>query len=433
MTLPIAFLRTNESVSVGFESTTSVDLFRTAIPSLTPESGVSIFETIFLKQLESAFSSEQPQKKSGIDGLIGVENPYAEPVKRPTDADNSLLTINPLLSTVVFEPKPVLPTIELIANAFVDANRNPPAETTTQSDEQGMSSPVSNSATRAHQSVAAGEQSRSRFEVAVDEHGFAANDANSVDSAGMPSVLSVSQMAAAAKLMSMSSSGIFPKAADSADRTSPNVTTKSGSTPDDRGGINSTSQSGSSTSADVALQEELESVHLQTVAQRSNQRQYEAMDLEGVLVPASELVPFTKDSRKSLADDLSSAIREQLDSESLEGPTTIHFELERPDLGLIKVQLSIANKIVAIRITTENHSSRLIVTQAMGELRQALAEGGLVCGQIQIESAVQDRSMPSASGSKSWKLAAASTLVTESMGVSDVPPSITSRGFNFVA
>ena len=432
--MPIGFLRTNEPASVGFDSTSSVDLFRAAIPSVTVDSSVSIFETIFLKQLESEFSSEQPHKKSGIDGLIANENPITGPAKRPSDADNNLLTFNPLLSTVVFEPrKPVIPSIELIANAFVDANRNQPAETTGQSDEQGASSSLSNTTVRGHQTVATGERSESKFDTAMVEHGDAANSASSVDSAVLPSALSVSQMAAAAKLMTMSSLGLIPKAADSADRIPSSVTTNVDSNPDHRAGINSTSESGSLTSSDVALKEELDSVQLQTVVQRSNQRQYEAADLDGVLVSASELVPFTKDSRKSLADDLSSAIRDQLDSESLEGPTTIHFQLERPDLGVIKVQLSIANKVVAIRITTENPSSRQIVTQAMGELRQALTVGGLICGQFQIESAVTDRSMSSAAGSRSWKPAAVSSMPAESSDVSDVPRSTASRGFNFVA
>lgn len=384
MTLPIAFLRTNGPASVGVDSPlSSVDLLRIGTPSQAVQTGTSVFEAIFLKQLESAFASDQPHKKVAVGATLEFESPTSITSKRTSDTDNSVIAINPLLASVVFEPqKPPMPAIDfdLLPSSNVDANQKQGIETT-QSDEQTT---VYSEASRVHSSTTATtEDGDSSFESAMSDRGVVANDSVTTESYVMPTLLNASQIAATAKLMTMSSLGIIPQAAGIAGSNVKLSTTSE-----------STSSSETVSTATTSDQEkteltaqELDSVRLENLVQRSNQRQYETTDLDALLVPASELVPFSKNSRKSLADELASSIRDNLDPDSMEGPMTLQFELDRPDLGRIKVQISIANEVVSIRITTGDSNSRHIISQEMDELRQSLTRNGLVCGPIVIESA----------------------------------------------
>ena len=86
----------------------------------------------------------------------------------------------------------------------------------------------------------------------------------------------------------------------------------------------------------------------------------------------------------SICDELATAIERQLKNSIEEGPTTIQIQLDRPDLGRIKLNLSLSNGAISIRIITENQSSQQIVSSQLTNLQQSLANSGILCNQCQI-------------------------------------------------
>lgn len=387
MTLPIAFFRTNEAASIGIIAGSSNDVFLPTTTSQLSQTGGSLFEAIFLKQLEAAFASEPTAHKSGFDVAGQAESRPAVATKSTSDADSNLMAVNPLLSSVVFEPRRApMPEVDLLLSQAEAAFRGASTDQSTMSTEQET---LYSMRTGVHRSSSAeGEVASSAASEKMDANP-AANNAPAEESL-RSSMLTYSQVAAAAKL---AMTATLPGSLRSAGTAGSVEITKTHADLNRSAETSTTSKAVVSARNEAVIEEQLDGVRLQQIAQRSNQRQYEVADADTLVVPASEMVPLLKNARKSLADELASEIQGQLAQEALEGTTSIEFHIERPELGLIKVQISIANNAVSIRIITESETSRQIVSREMEGLRKSLTRGGSTCRELRVETASTAQSL----------------------------------------
>jgi|GEM_PF-3854861 hypothetical protein len=119
--------------------------------------------------------------------------------------------------------------------------------------------------------------------------------------------------------------------------------------------------------------------------QRSNKPTDDSIAMNPVIRPPTICVSLEElEAGEAISDQLANTIVEHLNDESNGDATSIHIQLEQPDLGTINLYLSTTNKVVSIRIVTQNPLAKKIIEGQMEDLRQALTVGGVDCGPFQV-------------------------------------------------
>jgi flagellar hook-length control protein FliK len=86
----------------------------------------------------------------------------------------------------------------------------------------------------------------------------------------------------------------------------------------------------------------------------------------------------------SVAEQIGHAIQTRLESAPDEGRIDFHMSLEPPELGQVRVQLTLTNQTLSARLVAQDDATRQLIQSQMDSLRQRLQETGFGLGQIDV-------------------------------------------------
>lgn len=84
------------------------------------------------------------------------------------------------------------------------------------------------------------------------------------------------------------------------------------------------------------------------------------------------------------ADQVATAIHERHDTIIQQGRTEIHLRLEPPELGTVRIHLSVSDDKITARIVVHEEVARQMIEGQMQHLRQRLEEAGIALGQFSV-------------------------------------------------
>jgi flagellar hook-length control protein FliK len=86
----------------------------------------------------------------------------------------------------------------------------------------------------------------------------------------------------------------------------------------------------------------------------------------------------------SVAEQIGHAIQARLEVAPDEGRIDFHLRLDPPELGQVRVQLTLTNQTLTARLVAHDDSTRQLIQGQMEALRQRLQETGLGLGQLDV-------------------------------------------------
>jgi flagellar hook-length control protein FliK len=89
-------------------------------------------------------------------------------------------------------------------------------------------------------------------------------------------------------------------------------------------------------------------------------------------------------SAPSVAEQIGHAIQARLTTALDDGRIDFHMSLEPPELGQVRVQLTLSDQTLTARLVAQDASTRQLIQSQMASLRQRLQETGLGLGQIDV-------------------------------------------------
>ena len=107
----------------------------------------------------------------------------------------------------------------------------------------------------------------------------------------------------------------------------------------------------------------------------------------GVAVPtvaASATATDTTRSTPSVSEQLGNAILAHVESSPSSGRIDFHLSLNPPDLGPVRVQLTLTNQTLSARLVANDPATQQLIQNQMDALRQRLQETGLSLGQFDV-------------------------------------------------
>ena len=85
-----------------------------------------------------------------------------------------------------------------------------------------------------------------------------------------------------------------------------------------------------------------------------------------------------------VAEQIGSAIAAHVEGSSTEGRIDFHLSLNPPELGQVRVQLTLTNQTLSARLVAQDGATRELIQSQMDTLRQRLQETGLGLGQLDV-------------------------------------------------
>jgi flagellar hook-length control protein FliK len=85
-----------------------------------------------------------------------------------------------------------------------------------------------------------------------------------------------------------------------------------------------------------------------------------------------------------VAEQIGRAIQARLEVAPDEGRIDFHLRLDPPELGQVRVQLTLTNQTLTARLVAHDDSTRQLIQSQMETLRQRLQETGLGLGQLDV-------------------------------------------------
>jgi flagellar hook-length control protein FliK len=92
----------------------------------------------------------------------------------------------------------------------------------------------------------------------------------------------------------------------------------------------------------------------------------------------------TAGSAPSVAEQIGHAIHARLATAPDDGRIDFHMSLEPPELGQVRVQLTLSSQTLTARLVAQDASTRQLIQSQMDSLRQRLQQTGLGLGQIDV-------------------------------------------------
>ncbi len=86
----------------------------------------------------------------------------------------------------------------------------------------------------------------------------------------------------------------------------------------------------------------------------------------------------------SVAEQISSAVQANLESTPDQGRIDFHLRLDPPELGTVRVQLTLSEQTLTARLVAQDRATRQLIQNQMDTLRQRLQETGLGLGHIDV-------------------------------------------------
>jgi hypothetical protein len=87
----------------------------------------------------------------------------------------------------------------------------------------------------------------------------------------------------------------------------------------------------------------------------------------------------------SLSDQIAAEVFRVFDSESKEISTTVHVQFNAGSLGEIRLQISLSNQAISLRIIASEPASARLIEQRLGELRKSLGRFNIVVRDSAVE------------------------------------------------
>ncbi len=102
--------------------------------------------------------------------------------------------------------------------------------------------------------------------------------------------------------------------------------------------------------------------------------------------PATTLFKSNSVVLGTVAEQLASAVLNQLEAEPLATSRTFRLRLDPRELGPVEVQLTVVNDVVSIRFVAHDEAARHVISRQLDELRQSLSDSGIAFGQFDVSS-----------------------------------------------
>ncbi len=109
------------------------------------------------------------------------------------------------------------------------------------------------------------------------------------------------------------------------------------------------------------------------------------VSLSAVPSPTAAPFKFTADTDATVAEQLATAVLNQLDAEPLTA-RTFRMRLDPRELGPVEVQLTVVNDVVSIRFVANDEAARQVITRQLDDLRQSFTNSGISFGQFDVGS-----------------------------------------------
>jgi flagellar hook-length control protein FliK len=85
-----------------------------------------------------------------------------------------------------------------------------------------------------------------------------------------------------------------------------------------------------------------------------------------------------------VAEQIGSAIAARVEVSPSEGRIDFHLTLTPPELGQVRVQLTLTNQTLSARLVAQDGATRQLIQSQMDSLRQRLQDTGLGLGQLDV-------------------------------------------------
>jgi flagellar hook-length control protein FliK len=85
-----------------------------------------------------------------------------------------------------------------------------------------------------------------------------------------------------------------------------------------------------------------------------------------------------------VAEQIGGAIAARLEASPSEGRIDFHLTLNPPELGQVRVQLTLTNQTLSARLVAQDGATRQLIQSQMDSLRQRLQDTGLGLGQLDV-------------------------------------------------